>query len=525
MTSETIELEQPASAAAAMEPVYVHIGVTDPDVVAALKEYEIGNERTRFVELALKVGVLSLRAAKGVIDGEQIKASGEQLIAQLTERLQGHRELIDQSLEGTLRAYFDPTSGHFAARVSSLTHEDGELSQLVKRQLTTESDKLRVVLDGFVGNGGALSKLLTPGETNPFVADLQKRMQQSLEQEHDAIIAQFSLDSETSALSRLVRELKQNHGNLTDALNTKVSEVVGEFSLDRPDSALSRLVGRVEQAQTTITNEFSLDHPESALNRLAKQLGESIDAGQRSQSEFQTSVLQILSSLQAQKKAEARSTTHGAVFEQKVGEFLGDQCTRVGDVLEDCGTTTGLIRLSKVGDFNITLGPDNAAAGASIVVEAKESSSYSVKTTLEECDEARRNRGSQVCLFVHSARTAPKGFETLSRHGHDIVVLWDAENDVSDAYLKAGLMAARLMCVRQAQQSSSQSASWTVIDKQIENMRKAISNFADLRTISETIERSAEKSLERIRIMSKDLDSSLATMEEHLTSMRGATQA
>ena len=65
------------------EALFLPISVTDPDVVVAIKEFEQGPERNRFVELALKIGVLSLRTAKGTLDGEQIKTSGEKLIAQL----------------------------------------------------------------------------------------------------------------------------------------------------------------------------------------------------------------------------------------------------------------------------------------------------------------------------------------------------------------------------------------------------------------------------------------------------------
>ena len=507
-----------------MDAVYVHIGIVDPDVLTALKEYEVGPDRNRFIELALKVGVLSLRAAKGVVDGEQIKQSGEKLIAQLTERLQGHRALIDQSLEGTLRDYFDPSNGHFSKKVASLTQGDGELSQIVQRQMATETQKLQGILDSYIGGDGMLSQLLSPGDNNEFVSGMQKRLKDTLKLEHDVIISQFSLDSENSALSRLVRELKQNHGDVTSAMSTKMSEVVGEFSLDRPDSALSRLVGRVETAQRQITNEFSLDHPESALNKLALKLSSSIDTGQRSQLEFQQNVLQILSGLQAQRKAEARSTTHGAEFEQKVGAFLTEQSTGAGDVVQDSGSTTGLIRMCKVGDFVVTLGPDHVAAGANIVVEAKEAGNYSVKSTLEECDEARRNRGAQICLFVHSKRTAPSGFDILGRYGNDIVVVWDAEDAVSDVTLKAGLALAKAMCARKSKQSAKEAANWTVIDKNIEQMRKQISNFADLRSSTETIERAAEKSLERIRIMSKGLEDAVASMEEQLAGLRDVDQ-
>lgn len=500
----------------------LHLRVSDPDVLAAIHEYPAGPDRERFTALALKVGVLSLRAAKGVIDGEQIRVSGEKLLQQMGERLQGHQQLLNQSIESMLRTYFDPADGHFSARVLALTSDDGELASVMRRHVGTEVDRVRTMFDGYVGENGALSRLLEPGEANAFAASLNGVLQSTLNAEHELFVKQFSLDHDGSALSRLVRELKQNHGDLSVAMGTRMQEVVGEFSLDRPDSALSRLVGRVEAAHRAITSEFSLDRPDSALHRLDARLRKEIEAGHKAQNEFQQTVLQALAGMQAQRKSEARSTTHGFEFEANVGALLADLSGRAGDVLEETGATTGQIRLCKVGDFVVTLGPDNVAAGSKIVVEAKESASYSVKSTLEECDEARRNRGCQVSLFVHSAKTAPQAFEALTRHGNDIVVVWDAEDRGSDVVLKAGMALARALCVKRAQHSTTEVASWSAIDKAIEQMRKQIVNFAELRTSAETIGRSAEKSLERIRIMSTGLEAALASMDEHLSGLRAS---
>jgi len=509
-----------AAEALALEPVYVHLGLTDPEVLDALKEYPAGPARNQFLELAIKIGVMSLKAAKGVVDADAVRNAGEKLLAQLAERLQGHRDLIDQAVAGTLREYFHPASGQFAARVSALTTDDGELAQLVRRQVGTEAEKLRTVLNTYIGEGGELARLLAPGEDNAFVGDLKRRMEAVLAEQSDVIVAQFSLDVETSALSRLVRELKQNHGDISQALQTAMKEVSREFSMDVPDSALSRLLGQVQAAQKQISDEFTLDREGSALKRLMDHVGSSIQTLQESQSEFQTQVMTVLSALQARKQAEQRSTTHGARFEEEVGNLARDDSQRAGDVLEDTGSTTGVIALCKVGDFVLTLGPDHAAAGTRIVIEAKEATNYSLKSTLEESDQARRNRAAQVALFVHSKKTAPAGLEPLGRYGNDIVVVWDAEDTTTDITVKAGLALARAMCVRVAQQSSKDAASWDAIDRAIEKMRKQIAKFADLKTSAESIERSAQKQLEIIRIASKSLEDALVDLNESLTGIR-----
>ena len=45
----------------------------------------------------------------------------------------------------------------------------------------------------------------------------------------------------------MIGELTTNHGQLTEALQKKIDAVVDEFSLDKEDSALSRLVRNVER--------------------------------------------------------------------------------------------------------------------------------------------------------------------------------------------------------------------------------------------------------------------------------------
>ena len=75
---------------------------------------------------------------------------------------------------------------------------------------------------------------------------------------------------------------------------------------------------------------------------------------------------------------------------QRVGEQLEAWCLAAGDLMDPVGDTSGVISRCKVGDFVATMGPDSAAPGASIVVEAKARGVCTLKTTLEEADLARR---------------------------------------------------------------------------------------------------------------------------------------
>jgi hypothetical protein len=317
-----------------------------------------------------------------------------------------------------------------------------------------------------------------------------------------------------------VRDLTTTHGSLTDALATKMETMVGEFSLDRPDSALSRLVGRVEAAQKDITREFSLDNAESALSRLRNEVQAQLAGLGEAQTAFQQQVVGLLSSMAARKEAESRSTTHGAVFEEEVGRELRAVAGPAGDIVEDCGTTPGQIPRSKVGDFVVTLSPDSAAPGARIVVEAKESGSYTLKDTLDEADVARRNRDAGVCLFVHSTETAPAGLEPLARFGADIVIVWDRGDASTDVVLRAGYLAAKALSLRAAQRSRSEALSFQKLDKAIEVIRKQLEGFGEIKTSSETVGSAAKKILDRARIMSEELEKQVAVLAEQIAAVK-----
>ena len=513
---------KPAAASAHLDPIYLHLPVTDPETVAALAEAAEGRDRQELALTALKIGILSLKAARGTVDGAAIRSEADRLLGTLEERLSKHRELLDESLGGTLRGYFDPASGAFSERVQRLLRHDGELATVIGSQVETARRTLDELLAQHLGEASPLRSLLSPEEGNAFIAALRGQVAQALALQSEAIAGEFSLDRADSALSRLVRELKERHGDLERALGERVAAVVGEFSLDDEDSALSRLVGRVEQAQGQISAQFSLDNPESGLTRIVQRLDRFERAHNDRAREFETRVSTLLERLSTRRDEARRSTLHGNDFEQSVGEQLQAQCLAAGDVFDAVGNTSGVISRCKTGDFVVTLGPDSAGAGAAVVVEAKASGACTLKATLDEADEARRNRAASVCLFVHSARTAPAGLPELARYGADIVVLWDEDDASTDVRLRAGLLLARALAVRAGRHDAEEAASLAEMDAAIEAIRKQIAGFEEIRTSATTIVNGGNRILERARIMEEKIGQRLAQLAEHVGRLQSA---
>ena len=502
------------------DPLYLHLSVTDPETAAALCEAHEGRDRQELALTALKIGILSLNIARGTVDGAAIRLEGDRLLGTLDERLYKHRELLDEALGGTLRSYFDPANGAFTERIQRLLRHDGELATVIGGQVETARRTLDEMLAKHLGDDSALQALLSPEEGNEFIAAVRGQVSQALALQSEAISDEFSLDRADSALSRLVRELKDRHGDLERNLGERVTSVVGEFSLDNKDSALSRLVGRVEQAQGLISAQFSLDNPESGLTRIVQRL-ERFEAAQADRSrDFELRVTSLLERIVTRRDDARRSTLHGNEFELRVGEHLQGHCLAADDVFDAVGDTSGVIPRCKVGDFVMTMGPDSAVAGANIVVEAKASGVYTLKATLEEADLARRNRSASVCLFVHSAQTAPANLPELHRWGPDIVVIWDADDPATDVRLKAGYLLAKALCIRANHHDEEEAASLAEMDVAIEAIRKQIAGFEEIKTSARTVVGGGEKILNRARLMEEEIDKRLSALASQLERLR-----
>lgn len=510
---ESAQGEQPAR-------FNLNVDLDDPESIAAIVAYPEGRDRSRFVRTALRIGILALNQAQGRIDSEAIKNEGDKLVRDIEDRLANYRRQTEEQLSTTLKEYFDPQNGRFNERVERLVRQDGELERLMRQQMEAAERTLADTLTRHIGAESVLMQYLEPGESNRFLNSLREHVEQTFASQADAILREFSLDNTQGALTRLVRELKDKHGEAADGLKAKIGEVVQEFSLDNEQSALSRLVRRVESTQKQISDEFSLDAENSALARMKRELTQMIEAQNQAAQQFQTQVVSALDAMRARKAAEAGSTTHGHDFQQAGFEVLQDLATRAGDIAEDTGNTTGLIPRSKVGDAVITLGADNAAAGARIAVEFKEAGNYTLKDTLDEIDTARKNRDAGVGLFIHSRRTAPAGLESLARHGNDIIVVWDSEDETSDAYLKAGFMAAKALTVRARLENAERAADFQEIDKSLAEIQRQVKYLDDIRTWTGTIKSSAEKVIDRVERMQKALDGELETLGQQVEQLK-----
>lgn len=492
----------------------VDIEVTDPETVEALIVHAEGRERNEFARQALKIGVIALRHAQGQIDVDAVRREGERLVRDLAGALDVHKTTTEAAMVTALKTYFDPSDGRFTERVERLVKKDGELERVMQQQMGQAKQQMEGLLMQFTGADSCLAKLLTPDESNRFITSLRKHVEETLEAQSNRVLKEFSLDNAEGALARFLRELGQKHGELTGDLRTLIETASKEFSLDQDDSALSRLVKRVQDAHTKISAEFSLDNQDSALARMKREFVELFDKQRKDAEAFQSHVKVALELMQARREEAARSTTHGHVFEEAVVDQVSRRAGDAGDIPEAVGNTVGNVPRSKIGDVVVTLGTDSAAAGARIVVEAKEDASYTLRSTLQEIDAARKNRASQVGLFIHSRKTAPAGMRSLARYGDDIIIVWDAEDEKSDVVLDAGLAIAKALCVHTATASARAVADVQEMVKALYGIEQQVEKLADIRTKTGTIKNAAESISSATETIEKDIRRRVEVLRE-----------
>jgi len=349
MTNRSVELLQDEKATAEIPTdLVLQLHVTDHDSITELIVRGRSRDRDEYALNALRIGLLSLRHARGQIDADAVKREGEKLLGEISHALALHKAELNQTLASSLKEYFDPGTGKFPERVERLLKQDGDLEQALRRHIGPDSSELARALAKHIGEDSPLMKLLSPEESSGFLQVLRESIAETLEAERNAMLAEFSLDNGQGALTRLLAQLAEERGQLKADLAGQVEEVVSEFSLDNEDSALSRLVRQVEGAQQTITNEFSLDNEESSLSRLAavvnrateaidnnltlddensalfrlkRELVDILERHEEQANSFQGEMRSALEAMKARREESLRSTGHGDDFQALVLEF------------------------------------------------------------------------------------------------------------------------------------------------------------------------------------------------------------
>lgn len=521
--------------------------VTDAEIIAEIVRHDEGPDRDEFAHAALRLGVLALRQASGFVDAEVLRTEGARLLGDVEVLLTDQLSQTTSIVTEFTKKYLDPSDGQLIQRLERLVRDGGDIEQVLARHLDGDASTIAIALTKYIGPDSPLIRMLSPEASDGLVAAIGESADVAMSDHRAKILTEFSLDQPDSALSRFLKQITDRNGELRADLHEDVEKLKREFSLDVEDSALSRLLRIINDAHQSVTREFSLDNDESALSRmfrlidatktsvqsaltlddeqsplsiLRRELLDVIQDGASKNAEFQKEVRTAVDTLVGRREESARGTAHGLDFEAKVGQVVADACARVCDAFEETGSTSGAISRCKVGDFVVTLGADSAVPDARVVVEAKEDKSYSVTSALAELDTARRNRDASVGIFVFSQKTAPAGIDCLSRHGDNVLVVWDSDDPTTDAFLHGAIMIARALAARIHTNDASVAADLAEMDKAINTIAKDAEALDEVITWANTVRSSGEKIHDKADRIRKRLGKQVELLREHVEGLR-----
>ncbi|KAF0240774.1 MAG: hypothetical protein FD180_4772, partial [Planctomycetota bacterium] len=374
----------------------------------------------------------------------------------------------------------------------------GNIDRMLRLHLASDQSTLASTLTQHVGQQSPLLQMLSPELKTGLLSRVEDLVKKNLEEQRSTFLGEFDLNRDQSALSRLVKQMKEGQGTL----ETNFKETIGKLA-----------------------SEWSLDNENSSVARFKKDVAASIDKLVEGQRVFQHEVLKELSAIREKRRVEAETTRKGATFEEALGNVLRAEAEKAREKFDAVGLQVGEIKNSKKGDFTVEFGPESAAPGERIVIEAKEDADVGLRGALEELAVARPNRKAQIGIFVMSSKVAPEGMARFQRFGNDLVIVWNSEDPASDLWLLAALEVSRALVVRRAREASATSTSLAEIDTAIAQLEKDATGLQNIATYANTVTGAADKIREEVEKLIKKVAKRISEMREGVDTLKGAGRA
>src|SRR3974390_3454479 len=88
----------PAFSFDSSRPMKLELLVTDHDSITELLQHREDADRHDYGLIALRIGLLSLRHARGQIDADAVKREGDQLLSDLRQTLDSYRSNLNETV-------------------------------------------------------------------------------------------------------------------------------------------------------------------------------------------------------------------------------------------------------------------------------------------------------------------------------------------------------------------------------------------------------------------------------------------
>ncbi len=286
------------------------------------------------------------------------------------------------------------------------------------------------------------------------------------------------------------------------ALQSNIKNLSSLFDKNNQAGIAYQIQSLVDEEIGKLNKEWSLDEQQSAFSRLLGMLNEHMSQINTVIHHRFDEIKQLQLEQQIRKDEALKGTRHGQVFESTLNEALSHLCHAQGHQLEETGEIPGMIKNCKVGDAVVTLSSDHIAANAKIVIEAKQSKTYTVKKALDEIAIGRKNRQADVGIFIMSQHSATTTWPIFQRYDNDLLVVWDAENPETDIYLAAALSLAIALSTKK-QYHASDLPDFVPMQQAVIDLEKQLEGCDEISKLVKTIISNGEKIQKRVDLMNE----------------------
>jgi hypothetical protein len=498
-------------------------------------------QRTGLVTDAWTVGLRALTNAYKASDEARLSDIGRTLKDDLDKQLSGYIEQQQSNFVQVLARYFDPHDGQVVARLEGFLRDEGDLAQTMARFLAPEHGALAQTLAHELGENSALLKRLSPTDSEGVVFLFEAKLREALAENQVEVARALDPVAEDGAVARFLRALRLELEKADNDRSKQLALATKALDANDENSLLSRLMRETSAAKTAFVAAMNPELPNSPmavmkstlstlLQQHVKSQEESMTLLHERQTKFEQDVRESLVRLEERKRGDAKSPRGGFSFEDAVVRFVQHAVQGAPIEVNTTANTVGAKPGCKKGDQVLRFTAESIYAGGALVVEAKRDSSYTVTRALEELELARGNRTAGAGVFVMARSHAPVAFPTFARFGSDILVVWDNEDEGTDAYLHAAVLLGLAIASRQRRPDDA--GDIDALSDIEHRIQKELDRLDKMRKLTESIRADAEKLGEEVRkgsdalgLLLRKAKSTLKALNVELTEVEEARSA
>jgi len=493
----------------------VDVTLSDPrEESRELFEAVPSNHRSALAANVWQIGLRALQTAQASANAGRLQEIGGELLDGLRLELTAHVERHGREVDERLRRYFDPESGEVSARLDSIFTDDGQLSRVLKATTGPQGD-LATTLEEKLG---PLMRTLDPDHSAGIIRTLIDKVESVVATNRAKIDEALDPMIESSAAGRFVTSLRKQLDAAGQTQAKRLEAAAEALDANNEGSLLSRLLRETSESRQQVMAAISPSGEGSLLGPLEATVSRLLESHRREQTAraneeqvkreaFEKEMRETIQRIETQRTLRGKGVEGGRNFEKAVYEFANDRVGGSGQLHVDFTGNTPSPSGAKVGDVVLTFTEESAYAGAKVVIEAKREQNFSTTKALDELDRARNNRDAASGLFVLSQNTASESFPRLARFGHRVLVVWDADDPLTDAWLYAALLLTTALASRMNTETSADEAA--ELDRTLAYIEGAVKHLAELDKQSQKVLKSAQKMIGAVSLGKSQLEGAL----------------